>query len=146
MALSSIHNITVPAKVMYTTAVLNFPAGFSSELSNTISSLLRLKRKSLSSMNHETKIITITNGTISIIHSPKPMPMLSPFGSLRYLRAMAFGGVPMGVPMPPMLAPTATASARAILPLPAFPPFDEQGCYDYEHHRGCRGVAHEHGK
>ncbi len=51
-----------------------------------------------------------------IIHSTNdtPMPM-----SLRYPRAMAFGGVPIGVPIPPIFAATGIARASPIRPFPS---------------------------
>ena len=60
-----------------------------------------------------------TSGIMNIIHSPKPKFMFSPSGSFRYFRAMLFGGVPMGVPMPPRLAATGMESAMAMRPLPS---------------------------
>ena len=36
------------------------------------------------------------------------------------MRAIAFGGVPIGVPMPPMFAATGIARTSATLPLPLF--------------------------
>ena len=36
-----------------------------------------------------------------------------------YLRAIALGGVPIGVPIPPMLAEIGIASARAVFPFPS---------------------------
>lgn len=53
-----------------------------------------------------------TNGTPNTIHSPKVIK-LSP---TRYFRAIAFGGVPIGVPIPPMFAATGIQSANAIRP------------------------------
>ena len=61
---------------------------------------------------------TITSGTIIIIQWENVMPMFSPVGSLRYFKANTFGGVPIGVPIPPKLAPTGMAIVSAILPLP----------------------------
>ena len=61
----------------------------------------------------------ITRGTIKSIHCPKPMPRFRLSGSFRYFRAMVLGGVPIGVPIPPMLAAIGTLSAIAIRPLPA---------------------------
>ena len=46
------------------------------------------------------------------------MFMFIPAGSLRNFSAMALGGVPMGVPMPPMFAPMGMANASAMRPLP----------------------------
>ena len=36
-----------------------------------------------------------------------------------YLRAIAFGGVPIGVPIPPTFAAIGIARARAVLPFPS---------------------------
>ena len=47
------------------------------------------------------------------------MPRLRPVGELRYFSAIAFGGVPIGVPIPPMLAATGTERVRATRPLPS---------------------------
>ena len=44
--------------------------------------------------------------------------MSRPAGSFSTLKAKAFGGVPIGVPIPPRLAPMGIAIVRAILPLP----------------------------
>ena len=66
-----------------------------------------------------TKSRMTTNGVMNIIHSPKPSPMFSPSGSLRYFRAMVLGGVPMGVPIPPRLAANGMLSAMAMRPLPS---------------------------
>ena len=60
----------------------------------------------------------ITSGTIISIHWPKPMFRFRPSGSFRYLSAMVFGGVPIGVPMPPRLAATGMLRAMAMRPLP----------------------------
>ena len=54
----------------------------------------------------------MTNGTPNTIHSPKVM-RLSP---TRYFNAIAFGGVPIGVPIPPMFAATGIHNANAIRP------------------------------
>ena len=70
-------------------------------------------------INQLSKRSTITIGNINIIHSPKPMPRFSPSGSLRYLRAIVFGGVPIGVPMPPRFAATGMLRAMAMRPLPS---------------------------
>gem|GEM_PF-4033165 len=61
---------------------------------------------------------TITSGNMNIIHSPNPMPRFRPSGSFRYFIAMVFGGVPIGVPIPPRFAATGIARAIAILPFP----------------------------
>ena len=70
------------------------------------------------SKTHERNIITATYGTITIIHCPKPIPPPKPPCSFRYFSAMAFGGVPMGVPIPPILAAIGIASTKAAPPLP----------------------------
>ena len=62
---------------------------------------------------------TTTSGNITIIHWPKPRFISRPAGSFRYFRAMVFGGVPMGVPMPPRLAATGMDIARSMRPLPS---------------------------
>ena len=62
---------------------------------------------------------TATSGTMISIHSPKPSPRFSPSGSFRYFKAILFGGVPMGVPIPPRFAATGMDSARAIRPFPS---------------------------
>ena len=61
---------------------------------------------------------TRVRGNITIIQSPNPMFMAMPAGSFRNLMAMALGGVPMGVAIPPRLAPTGMARARARRPFP----------------------------
>ena len=60
----------------------------------------------------------MVSGSIIIIQSLKPMFMAMPLGSLRNLMAIALGGVPIGVAIPPRLAPTGMARARARRPLP----------------------------
>ena len=57
--------------------------------------------------------ITMTKGTPKSIHLPKST--FRPISAMA-LRAMALGGVPMGVPMPPMLAATGMQSAKAARP------------------------------
>ena len=69
-------------------------------------------------MNHANTSITSTIGHIIIIQSPKPMSRLSPSGAVRTLYAKALGGVPIGVPIPPRLAPIGMAMVSAILPFP----------------------------
>ena len=59
------------------------------------------------------------SGSIYIIHSPKPIPRFRPVGELRYFSAIALGGVPIGVPIPPMLAATGIESVKATRPLPS---------------------------
>ena len=61
----------------------------------------------------------MVRGIINSNQSPKPIPALRPFTSFRYLRAIALGGVPMGVPIPPMLAATGIPRVKAIRPLPS---------------------------
>ena len=61
----------------------------------------------------------MVSGIIKAIHSPKPKLRSRPLGSFRYFSAMALGGVPMGVPIPPMLAATGIDSVSAIRPLPS---------------------------
>ena len=58
----------------------------------------------------------MVKGIMKAIHSPKPM--LMPI-SFMYLSAIAFGGVPIGVPIPPTLAEIGIARARAVLPFPS---------------------------
>ena len=58
-------------------------------------------------------IMTITYGTPNSIHWPNEM--LKPL-DWRAPRAIALGGVPIGVPIPPMLAPSGIARAKAALP------------------------------
>ena len=60
----------------------------------------------------------ITNGTMMAIHRPKETSMFNPAGSFSILKAKALGGVPMGVPIPPRLAPMGMAIVKAIRPLP----------------------------
>ncbi len=62
--------------------------------------------------------ITNVMGNIICTQSPKPISMFSPAGSFRYFSAMPLGGVPMGVAMPPILAPRGIAMAKAMRPLP----------------------------
>ena len=62
---------------------------------------------------------TSTSGNMNIIHWPKPRPRFSPSGSFRYFRAMVFGGVPIGVPIPPRLAAMGIDMASDMRPLPS---------------------------
>ena len=78
-----------------------------------------LNGKTLRRITHAMKRRRIANGVMKAIHCPNPMFMFIPIGSLRYFSAMAFGGVPIGVPIPPMFAAIGIASARAILPFPS---------------------------
>ena len=55
-----------------------------------------------------------TNGIMRMAHSPKVTSLPA---SARNFTAVAFGGVPIGVPMPPRLAATGMDSARPIRPL-----------------------------
>ena len=64
------------------------------------------------------RIRTMTSGTMKSIHCPNPIPRLRLSGSFRYLRAMVLGGVPIGVPIPPIFAARGMLSAIAIRPLP----------------------------
>ena len=70
----------------------------------------------MSSKSHDANTITGIRGVIRAVHCPKLMFRFRPAGSFRYFRAMAFGGVPIGVPIPPMLAPIGMASASAVFP------------------------------
>ena len=72
-----------------------------------------------SNITQPIKRIRMVNGIMNNIHSPKPRPKFKPSGSFKYFKAMAFGGVPIGVPRPPTLAPIGIAIAKAILPLPS---------------------------
>ena len=56
---------------------------------------------------------------MNAIHSPKPIFMFKPSGSFKNFKAIAFGGVPIGVPIPPTLAEIGMAKAKAILPFPS---------------------------
>ena len=77
------------------------------------------KGKMVFSSHHPTSSSTMTSGVMNIIHSPKPSPRFSPSGSFRYFKAMVFGGVPMGVPIPPRLAARGIDRAMAMRPLPS---------------------------
>ena len=59
----------------------------------------------------------MTSGNMNDIHCPKPIPMWSS-GPLRAWRAMALGGVPIGVAIPPILAATGMLRVRATRPFP----------------------------
>ena len=59
-----------------------------------------------------------TNGNIKAIHSPKSIPIFSPLGSLSACRAIALGGVPIGVAIPPKLAAIGILIVSATRPLP----------------------------
>ena len=43
----------------------------------------------------------------------------NPSGSFGYFKAIALGGVPIGVPIPPILAATGIAMAKPIFPFPS---------------------------
>ena len=60
----------------------------------------------------------MVSGNMIAIHCPKPRPMFRPASSLSTFSAMAFGGVPIGVPIPPILAATGMLIVSAIRPLP----------------------------
>ena len=77
-----------------------------------------VKGKNFRMMRHEMSSRMMVSGNMNDIHCPKPSPMFSPASSLRYFSAMAFGGVPIGVPIPPMLAATGMHIVSAIRPLP----------------------------
>ena len=64
-----------------------------------------LNGNNLSNNNQPMIKIKIVNGNMNIIHSPKPRFKFKPSGSFKYFNAIAFGGVPIGVPKPPMFAP-----------------------------------------
>ena len=55
---------------------------------------------------------------MTAIQCPKLMSRFMPVGSLSTLYAKALGGVPIGVPIPPRLAPIGIAIVKAIRPLP----------------------------
>ena len=78
-----------------------------------------LNGNNLSNNNQPIIKIKIVNGNMNIIHSPKPRFKFKPSGSFKYFKAIAFGGVPIGVPRPPTFAPIGIAIANAILPLPS---------------------------
>ena len=83
------------------------------------STVFCVKGKNFSSRRQLMNSSKTTSGNMNIIHWPKPRPRFRPSGSFRYFRAMLFGGVPMGVPMPPRLAATGIDMARATRPLPS---------------------------
>ena len=64
-------------------------------------------------MNQPMSSMMITKGTPNIIQSPKVT--FQPFSCMNF-RAMALGGVPMGVPIPPTLAPIGMHRAKAARP------------------------------
>ena len=78
---------------------------------------LSLNGNNLMSNNQANISNKIVKGIITIAQSPKPMLNPRPAGSFKYLRAIALGGVPTGVAIPPMLAPIGIAMTRPILPL-----------------------------
>ena len=102
-------------KVMATTQVRQFHSPPPSIL---ISMVFCEKGKNQRSMSHAMTRSTMTSGIIIMAQSKNPKFMLRPLGSLSTLKAKALGGVPMGVPIPPRLAPMGMAMVSAILPLP----------------------------
>ena len=76
-----------------------------------------LKGNKYFSKNHAMNRRTSTNGVMRIIHSGKVMSM--PLNLFRLSSTIRFGGVPIGVIIPPRFAPTGMASAKAMRPLPS---------------------------
>ena len=68
---------------------------------------------------HARKSRMNTRGTMMSIHCPKPIPRFKPSGSFKYFKAIVFGGVPIGVPIPPRLAAIGIDRASAIHPFPS---------------------------
>ena len=114
--LPNTQRMIVAAKVIATTTVRQLWLTFPSILSSIV---FCLNGNILSKINHANSNITITNGTITAIHCPKLMPISKPAGSFNTLKAKALGGVPIGVPIPPKLAPIGIAIVRAIRPFPS---------------------------
>ena len=112
VSFSVAHNKMVPMKVHQTTYVFQSVLRSLALMSSTTSFDLNGNRTCR--MNHANRIIIITNGIIRRAHSENET---SKPASARNLTAVAFGGVPIGVPMPPRLAATGIASERPILPL-----------------------------
>ena len=69
-------------------------------------------------MIHAITSMMSTIGAMISIQSPKLRPRLRPAGSFNTLKAKALGGVPIGVPIPPRLAPIGMAMVSATRPLP----------------------------
>ena len=87
---------------------------FENDVSSLRSMLLVRIGKNVMITTHDIMSITNTNGTPKAIHSPKLM------GSGELLinfSAIAFGGVPIGVPIPPRFAAIGMARIKAVLPL-----------------------------
>ena len=116
VTLSSIQSTMVSTKVISVTIVRQF---FSTLPSITRFIVFCLNGNMRFNRIHEIKSSINTNGSMNDIHCPKPIPRLSPSGLLRNLRAMALGGVPIGVAIPPRLAATGIESVRATRPLPS---------------------------
>ena len=67
---------------------------------------------------HEMKSNNITSGNIKAIHFPKPISMFNPAGLLSTFMAIRFGGVPIGVAIPPRLAAIGILIVSAVRPFP----------------------------
>ena len=116
VTLSSNQKRIVTMKVTITTVVRQLCWILPSIFSSIVFFLNGKKRKS----NHQPMMSRISViGTIYNIHSPKPMLRFMPSGSFRYFNAIMLGGVPIGVPIPPMLAPNGIAIVSATRPLPS---------------------------
>ena len=116
VSLSVIQSSTVTMKVTMTTQVWK-PFFMPPSISRLM--VFCEKGKIVRSSIHPMKSNTSTNGSMNSTHSPNPRFRFSPAGSFRYFRAMAFGGVPMGVAIPPRLAATGMESVRAMRPFPS---------------------------
>ena len=114
--LSNIHSKTVIQKVTAITGVRH-PRCISPSICRSISFFLNGKK--VFNRYHPMSNRMMVSGNMKAIHCPKPNPRFNPLGSLRYFRAMALGGVPIGVPIPPILAATGMANVRATRPLPS---------------------------
>ena len=116
VTVSSSQRATVRKKVTMTIYVWAF---FFISPSISSSTVFCEKGKMVFSSHHPSSSSIITSGVMNIIHSPKPNCMFSPSGSFRYFSAMVFGGVPIGVPIPPRLAAKGMLSAIAMRPFPS---------------------------
>ena len=116
VTLSRSHNKTVQIKVTETTTERQLRCTLPS-ICNSI--VFCLNGKKVLRRYQPINKSTMVRGIINSNQSPKPIPALRPFTSFRYLRAIALGGVPMGVPIPPMLAATGIPRVKAIRPLPS---------------------------
>ena len=99
----SIQHAAAPLKSseVSTSAWLMGPSSASS-FSICSCTLVCSKLKPLLVSHHQVMMVrTMTRGTPRIIHCPKPMTI--PYLSARKALRSAFGGVPISVPMPPML-------------------------------------------